>query len=357
MKTRIKTLLLITCCVLFFNCNEKETDLELNSELTNDLTFGFVSEGRPDNALSYSEIITMLHQYDKTRSQALMNGLGKEDNRSVFFSKEDLKNFIEEVETISAEKRINFTGVSFLSTAYPEDYSDVTKKGERTLVLMPTTSIGGDDTIIFDPRQSESNSPSTLDNIIEDFGFKDRKKIFNTDLNVMSKATDIQSIGLTTDKEISNKELISMLSEYNTNKANVLENAIGKEDVRKSSFSLASFKSYLAYIEELSMEKNIEVSGINILFGAYPENYSLNPIKQGYMSIILMPVTSIDGRNVMFDPLNSKMNKPAIFQDILSSFGYNYGEPISKRLNFYLNRNSGDVESSGGNRAGISPPM
>lgn len=147
-----------------------------------------------------------------------------------------------------------------------------------------------------------------------------------------------------------------MLSEYNTNKANILEGAIGKEDVRKTSFSLNSFKSYLAYIEELSTEKNIELTGVNILFGAYPENYAINPVKRNYMSVILIPVTNIDGKRVMFDPLNSDLNQPKAVQDILSSYGYNYGDVLSKRLNFSMSRSSGDIESSGANRGQMSPP-
>lgn len=355
MKTKIKTLLLLTCCVFFINCDEKETDLELNSELINETQFGFVSQGRTSNALSYSEIVSMLYHYDKTRSEALMNGLGKEDNRSVFFSKENLKSFIDEVETISNAKGIEFTGVSFLSTAYPMNHPDESKRGERTLVLMPTTKVGADNTIIFDPIQSGVNEPSTLNQIISDFGFEGREKIFNDNINVMNKVSDMPSIGIA-DKELGYKDIISMLAEYNSHKASLLEKAVGKEDVRKSSFDLEGFKSYLAYVEELSKEKNIHLSGINILFGAYPEDYSIDPIKRNYMSLVLMPVTTVNGQNVMFDPLNSEIGKPRMVEDILSSYGYNYKSKLSNRLNMSWNRSEDDLESSGANRGQLSPP-
>ncbi len=356
MKTKIKTLLLIACCIFFMNCNEKENDLNPNLNVVNQSKFGFVMDGKPSNTVSYREIVSMLHQYDKTRSEALNKALGKEDSRHVFFSEKDLKDFISEVETLSKEKNIEFSGVSFLSSAYPQDYYDFTKRGMRTLILMPNTIIGTDDAVVFDPSQSFLNRPTTLNQIIKRYGFNESKKIFNQDLNTMNKSQDIPSIGMA-DKKLSYKEIISMLAEYNSNKADLLEKVLGKEDVRKSFLDLATLKSYLAYVEELSIEKNIELTGINIMFGAYPNNYTLKPIKSNYQSIIFMPTTNVDGKNEMFDPLNSEFNQPKLTKEILADFGYNFDDNLSKRKSFVFQKNSGNLESSGANRLGTRPPL
>lgn len=350
-----KTSLLLLMSVIFFiSCENKEPDLELNSEIIEEVQFGFTSKGRTDNAISYYDIVSMLHHYDKTRAMSLMKELGEEDNRYVFFSKKDLKLFLEDVEMISRSKKIDFTGVSFLSSAYPMNHKDISKRGKRTLVLLPNTKIGSNDAVIFNPLESDLDSPKTLESIIKEFGFKNAQSIINSDLNLMTRSKDIQSIGIG-DKDLTYKKIVSMLAQYNTQTAGVLQASIGKQDVTNSYMSLDKFKSYLTYVESLSNEKNIPLTGFNVVFGAYPQDYNLKPEQRNYMSILLMPVTSIKGENVMFDPLHSEIENPMLTVDMLAKYGYHFDASLEDRLKFVPTRFSDDPSSSG-NRANTTPP-
>ncbi len=354
MNTKASLLLLLMFTFVFNACENKEQDLELNAEINEEVQFGFISQGRTNNAISYNDIVSMLHHYDKTRAMSLKNDLGEEDHRYVFFSKKDLKLFLDDVEMISNSKNIDFTGVSFVSSAYPRNHHEASKRGKRTLVLLPNTKVGNNDAVIFDPLVSDSNSPKTLQSIIEDFGYKDAQSIFTSDLNRLKRSNDIQSIGIG-DQDLTYKKIVSMLAQYNTKTAEVLKDAIGKQDVTNSYMSIDKFKSYLAYVESLSNEKNIPLTGFNVVFGAYPNDYILKPEQRNYMSILLMPVTSIKGKNVMFDPLHSKEGKPMLTVDMLAKYGYHFDANLEDRLKVVPTRFS-DEPSSSGNRANTTPP-
>lgn len=158
-------------------------------------------------------------------------------------------------------------------------------------------------------------------------------------------------------------ELAAMLNQYDETKREVLQKAHGKEDTRVNFFKIEDLKAYLAYVEKLSKEKGIKLTGINIISAAYPNDHH-DSIKRNYQTLILMPTTSIDGKdNVSFDPLNSKKGTPVTLAEMLMRYGYSWsydGELKAGSANeMRMGQSGGNGEglSSGANRAGISPPL
>ena len=160
------------------------------------------------------------------------------------------------------------------------------------------------------------------------------------------------------------KEIISMLESYDETRNEVLEKSLGFEDTRVNSYPIQQLKDYLGYIESLCAEKEIPLTGINIISAAYPENYSGSK-SAGYQTLIFMPTTTIDGEEfVTFDPLKSKKGAPTTFKSILAKRGYHWSydkSRVSKEaqkagiMNF--NSMQDDLEdSSGANRLKPTPP-
>lgn len=124
---------------------------------------------RPDIALTYSELISMLEHYDKTKKNQIANAVGlKEDTRINNFKLEDLKAYIAYVEFEAKKKNIKVTGINFISAAYPKNHSDKEKRNYQTLIMMPATTINGVADVSFDPLKSEKGKPKSLKEILDD---------------------------------------------------------------------------------------------------------------------------------------------------------------------------------------------
>ena len=136
---------------------------------------------------------------------------------------------------------------------------------------------------------------------------------------------------------------------------------LGFEDTRVNTYPIEKLKNYLGYIENLCVQKNIPLTGINIISAAYPDKKS-NSKEAGYQTLIFMPTTTIDGEDfVTFDPLKSTKGSPVTFKSILAKKGYKWlydNSKVSKNKNgMFLKNLSGDDDSSGSNKLGSIPPM
>ncbi|MBL4605480.1 MAG: hypothetical protein JKY02_07440 [Flavobacteriaceae bacterium] len=166
------------------------------------------------------------------------------------------------------------------------------------------------------------------------------------------------------------KEVIGMLQEYDTTRKNALHAVNGTEDTRVNFFKIEDLKAYLAYVEKLSKDKKIKLTGINIISAAYPDDKKYGR-KSKYQTVILMPTTTVNGReDVSFDPLYSGIRKPATFADLLERYRYNsqwtYDRQNKVNIGSFFSFPSfnsldmidqGTGLSSAANRAGITPPM
>ncbi|HEY6587624.1 MAG TPA: hypothetical protein VIY98_04965 [Nitrososphaeraceae archaeon] len=87
-----------------------------------------------------NELATDLNsRYIEKRSGLILSNIGKEDANAVWYSIEELENYINYVKTKGIEKGIEVNGIRFYIGVYPEDgvkYKE--KSGLTTIFLSPT---------------------------------------------------------------------------------------------------------------------------------------------------------------------------------------------------------------------------
>ncbi|WP_064966686.1 hypothetical protein [Tenacibaculum ovolyticum] len=162
------------------------------------------------------------------------------------------------------------------------------------------------------------------------------------------------------------KELVPMLEHYDETRKSVLEKALGHEDTRMSYFSIETIENYLAYVKTLSKEKGIRITGINFVSASYPENTTHGV--PNYQTIVFMPTTEINGKNINFDPVQSSEGNVVTVKQMLGSYGYNWvydskedyenrNKPSKKTQKNFLKRESmKDLESGVSNWGTMKPP-
>ena len=125
----------------------------------------------PSILLSYTELLDMLQHYDETRKNQFANALNiQEDTRINYFKLEDLKAYIRYMEKESKKKGITLEGINFIAASYPDDKrSPLIKRNYQTLIMMPATTVGGEEMVSFDPFLSEKGSPALLKDILKRF--------------------------------------------------------------------------------------------------------------------------------------------------------------------------------------------
>lgn len=117
-------------------------------------------------------------------------------------------------------------------------------------------------------------------------------------------------------------QIVAMLTEYDNTRKMPLEKALGYEDTRINNFNFEQFKKYLGHIENLSDSAKIKITGISFISGA-KENY--DGTAKSYQSLIYVPTTTIGGKQVAFDAVQSvRQGKLVTLKQMLVKYGYNW---------------------------------
>lgn len=157
-------------------------------------------------------------------------------------------------------------------------------------------------------------------------------------------------------------EMASMFKTYDNGQRVALNNYITKKTKGKDSvatisqfFSLSELKQYIAYVEKLSEEKEIDLTGITIFTSAYPEDYKIKEY-QNRMTFILAPTTLIDGKNVAYEPLKSGVKKPVSMKSVLDKYADETTKTVNRASIFSFDMYQNDL-SSALNRGELVPPF
>lgn len=117
-------------------------------------------------------------------------------------------------------------------------------------------------------------------------------------------------------------EVVAMLTDYDQTREAPLEKALGYKDARINIFEFSKFKKYLGHIEAQSKKAKIKITGISFIY-ASKKNY--NGTNKSYQSLLYIPTTTINGKQVQFDPVQSaKQGKLVTFKDMLAGYNYNW---------------------------------
>jgi hypothetical protein len=176
----------------------------------------------------------------------------------------------------------------------------------------------------------------------------------NTDLSCYSNSKKPSQV-------ITYKEMSEMMYAYDKGAKKELDKYIKKESGGKDTIStdynwykLDDLKQYIAYIERISKEKNIPVTGFRITPSEYPKNYTDKSLRNR-ITIIFTPTTTIGNRDdVAFEPLYSDIGKPVEITKYLEQARVKkvFGGSI---LPMSFNAQE-DLESSSANRIKPTPP-
>ena len=160
---------------------------------------------------------------------------------------------------------------------------------------------------------------------------------------------------------ITYNDMADMMDAYDNGAKKELNKYINKKSKGKDSISteynwynIDDLKQYIAYIERISKEKNIPVTGFRIYPTQYPKNYKIEKY-QNRSTLIFTPTTKINGKiDVAFEPLYSEKGKPVEISQFLEQVRANKNVQKSGFLSFSTTIQ--DLESSSANRIQIVPP-
>lgn len=158
---------------------------------------------------------------------------------------------------------------------------------------------------------------------------------------------------------ITYEEMANMMDAYDKGAKKELNKYIKKKSKGKDSIStvfnwykLDDLKQYIAYIERISKEKDIPVTGFRIYPTQYSKKYKEKELRNRN-TIIFTPTTTINGKDdAAFEPLYSKKGEPVGITQFLEKVR---AKPVNKAsmLNLSL---QGGLESSSANRSNPTPP-
>ncbi len=92
---------------------------------------------RPEHAITKEQAISLINNYT-ARYDTISRLIGKEDNRSTWYSLDELKNYIAYVETEGKKQGIAVDGIRFYIGAYGVDDKNPEKQNLTTIFLAPT---------------------------------------------------------------------------------------------------------------------------------------------------------------------------------------------------------------------------
>ena len=158
---------------------------------------------------------------------------------------------------------------------------------------------------------------------------------------------------------ITYSEMINMMDAYDNGAKKELNKYLkkvskGKDSVstKYSWYKLEDLKQYIAYVERISKEKDITLTGFRIIPSSYPKDHK-NPKLRNRTTLIFTPTTVVNNKmDVAFEPLYSKKGEPTLVEDYLNLVRNNKLKNSSFSNEIY----SDSLLSSSANRLRPSPP-
>ncbi len=122
-------------------------------------------------------------------------------------------------------------------------------------------------------------------------------------------------------------------------------------------YDINQLKQYIAYIERLSKEKDITLTGVRIFSAAYPNDYS-DKLLRGRQTLIFMPTADTkEKKNVAYEPLYSNKGEAIPFTKFLDQFSSKETQQVVRASFLPFIGGQEDFKSSGANRLKPTPPM
>ena len=165
---------------------------------------------------------------------------------------------------------------------------------------------------------------------------------------------------------ISYQEMAGMFHQYDIGQKKVLDKyrAAFTKDPNDAIESVSHFyelndlKQYIAYLEKISKEKEITLTGLRIFSAAYPREHSDKSLR-GRQTLVFMPTAKIgDKYDVAFEPLYSEKGQAIKFTKFLNKFSGKETKQVNRAAFIpFINIQTELLPSSGANKLKPIPPM
>ena len=127
---------------------------------------------KPETLLTYKKVVSMLKEYDNTRFEILVNGLGFEDTRVNTFNFEEVKNYMEYTQKLAKKKKIKLKGISFIKGVYSNENTHKDDFiGYENLMYIPTAMVDGEEVLV-DLINSKVGKVVTFKEMLEKYGYE-----------------------------------------------------------------------------------------------------------------------------------------------------------------------------------------
>ncbi|WP_298781318.1 hypothetical protein [uncultured Polaribacter sp.] len=187
-----KLYFLLSLSILIFSCKSESDPKE---SVNNDKGIScYPNNERPTHAISYQDIASMFKEYDNGQKKVLdkyitskTKGRDSVATVSQFFTLSELKQYIAYIEKLSDEKEIELTGIKIFTAAYPSDYEKKEYRNRVSFILAPTTNIGVNKNVAYEPLKSGIKKPVSMQSVLDKYADEatknvNRASIFNFDL-------------------------------------------------------------------------------------------------------------------------------------------------------------------------------
>jgi len=162
---------------------------------------------------------------------------------------------------------------------------------------------------------------------------------------------------------ITYNEMASMFHQYDIGQKPVLDkyrqeftNDPNEIESVSHYYEINQLKQYIAYLERLSKEKDITLTGIRIFSAAYPKDYA-DKLLRGRQTLVFMPTANTkEKKNVAYEPLYSKKGEAIAFTEFLHQFSSKDSKQVVRASFLPSLSAKEELNSSGANKLKPTPP-
>jgi len=230
----------------------------------------------PEKVIPFNKAVEEYNNFYNTRIAPFQGKSSVDETRAVWFDLEALENHLQKIETVSQEKGIEVTGLSFILGA--------DENNKRTVIIAPMAI--HPKTAVDMPFSIDNNTITFLDNTAFD-------KYSNvTDLTALTNTN--QSLLLSTNGYISSADAIITYNTYYDTKVAPFSDIV-KNDTRICYYKKGIFAEYIDFLKKQASINNITISGLNIVFGVYNNDVSLGEYAN-HQTLFLAP-TALEAKS------------------------------------------------------------
>ncbi|AXG71376.1 hypothetical protein KORDIASMS9_03633 [Kordia sp. SMS9] len=249
----------IVCATFFLSCesNNQAAEEQLDAALET-----------PAKIISNAKAATLFNNDQQTRLSQIGKANTRFEDKAIHFDLATLESYIKRLETLATSRNLPITGASFVFGA--------DANGKRTVFLMPST------------RNADLDYQESF--TIENGQFLTFKHV-DPSLKPQNNSQNDENLVLSPNGYVSFNESVVMFNNYQAQYIQPFAKKVTKDYYTKAVwYSLDELKGYIHYLKRKSHKHNLAITGIDVFFGAYNNDPSLE-LKSNAQTVFLAAST------------------------------------------------------------------